>query len=187
MDRNEEAPIGEHLGGDTRGKRGLCGVLLLSMLAVGCAGMKEETAVITHLPSLTSSDQRSSTASLPVAVPPAAAGSPRVSLTLIEEEPAPQPPAPKGAPLLSPDVTEKEKGKTEQEAMAKISLAEQRVTQIDQKRLTKQQQETFLTIQSFVSKAKEALSMKDVARAINLAEKAQTLAGELPNLPDTAQ
>lgn len=168
MDRRENAAIGKRLRGDTRGKRGLCGLLLFSLMAVGCAGLKDEPAT---------------------SMPSAAKGSLRGSLILIQEEPSPQPPTPKTAPLLSPDVTEKEKekGKTEQEAMTKISLAEQRVTQIDQKRLTKQQQETFLTIQSFVSKAKEALSLKDVARAINLAEKAQTLAGELPNLPDAKQ
>jgi hypothetical protein len=73
---------------------------------------------------------------------------------------------------------------TEQEAMAKIRQVEQRVAQIDHKHLTKQQQDTLLTIQSFLSKAREAVSLKDVPRAVNLAEKAQTLVGELPNVSE---
>ncbi len=68
--------------------------------------------------------------------------------------------------------------------MVKIRQVEQRVAQIDHKHLTKQQQDTLLTIKSFLSKAKEAVSLKDVPRAVNLAEKAQTLVGELPNVSE---
>jgi len=48
-----------------------------------------------------------------------------------------------------------------------------------QQKLATEQQEIFLTIQSFLSKAKEALSIMDFPRAFNLADKAQVLANEL--------
>lgn len=48
-----------------------------------------------------------------------------------------------------------------------------------QQKLAKEQQETFSTIQGFLAKSKEALSIKDFLRAFNLADKAQVLADEL--------
>jgi hypothetical protein len=85
--------------------------------------------------------------------------------------------------LLSPALAEDQKDKVEREVTTKIQQAEQRIAKIDQKQLTTQQNETLLTIQSFLSKAKEALSQKDVPRALTLADKAQTLAQELPDTP----
>jgi len=52
---------------------------------------------------------------------------------------------------------------------------------VDHKNLTTQQSETFTAIRSFISKAKEALHEKDMPRALNLADKAQALAHDLPN------
>lgn len=82
-------------------------------------------------------------------------------------------------PLLSPQVGHEEEDRLKQEAKARIDGAEQIVRQIDQKKLAKEQQETLLTIQSFLFKAKEALSIKDFLRAFNLADKAKILADEL--------
>ena len=91
-----------------------------------------------------------------------------------EELPPPSPP-----PLLSPGAGQREDDRLKQEAKARVEGAEQIVKQINQKRLAKEQQETLSTIQSFLSKAKEALSLEDFLRAANLADKAQVLAQEL--------
>lgn len=104
--------------------------------------------------------------------------------TTVTPTPPPAPPKPppvkkEPPPLLSPQVGQAEEDRLKQEAKAKIEGAERLVKQIDQKKLAKEQEETFLTIQSFLSKAKEALSLKDFLRAFTLADKAQTLADEL--------
>ena len=51
--------------------------------------------------------------------------------------------------------------------------------QIDQRRLVGDQQQNLLTVQSFLVKAREALTEKDVQRALTLADKAYLLAEEL--------
>lgn len=91
----------------------------------------------------------------------------------LKKEPPPPP------PLLSPQVGREEEDRLKQQAKARIEGAEQIVKQIDQKKLANEQQETFLTIQSFLAKAKEALTLKDFLRAFTLADKAQILADEL--------
>lgn len=100
--------------------------------------------------------------------------------------PSPAPPQssptrrePPSAPVLSPQVGQEEEERLRQEARARIERAEQVVRQIDQKKLAQEQRENFLTVQSFLSKANEALSMKDFPRAFNLADKARVLAEEL--------
>ncbi|HLC21755.1 MAG TPA: hypothetical protein VJM10_06585, partial [Candidatus Methylomirabilis sp.] len=94
-----------------------------------------------------------------------------------KEPPLPPPPPP--PPLLSPQVGQAEADVLRQEAEAKVEGAEQLIKQIDQTKLAKEQEETFLTIQSFLSKAKEAISTEDFLKALNLADKAQVLAQEL--------
>jgi hypothetical protein len=66
-----------------------------------------------------------------------------------------------------------------QQASVRIARAEQMANQVDQKTLTLDQEETFLTIRSFVVKAKKAMQVKDFARASTLADKAIILAEEL--------
>ena len=66
-----------------------------------------------------------------------------------------------------------------QEASSRIARAEQMANQVDQKKLTKEQEETYLSIKSFVVKAKKAVLAKDFARASTLADKAIILAEEL--------
>lgn len=67
----------------------------------------------------------------------------------------------------------------QRQTQSRIDDAERLVGQIDQRKLGGEQRENFLTIQSFVAKAKEALSTRDVQRAYTLADKARLLAEEL--------
>lgn len=83
--------------------------------------------------------------------------------------------------ILSPQVGQEEEDRLKQEAKSRIDGAERLVKQIDQDRLVEEQRGTLLTIQSFLSKAREAISLEDFLRAFNLADKAQILAQELLN------
>ena len=83
--------------------------------------------------------------------------------------------------ILSPRVGREEEDRLKHEAKSRIEEAERIVKQIDQHRLAEEQRGTFSTIQSFLSKAREALSFEDFLRAFNLADKAQILAQELLN------
>jgi hypothetical protein len=78
-------------------------------------------------------------------------------------------------------VGQEEEDRLKQEAMSRIDGAERIVKQIDQNSLAEDQRGTFLTLQSFLSKAREALSLEDFLKAFNLADKAQILAQELLN------
>ncbi|MFQ5960185.1 MAG: hypothetical protein ACE5MG_02230 [Candidatus Methylomirabilales bacterium] len=80
---------------------------------------------------------------------------------------------------LSPEVGREEGEQLRRAAEAKIEGAEQVVKRIEKKTLAKDQQEILSTVRSFVSKAKEALSIKDFSRAYNLANKAFILAQDL--------
>jgi len=85
---------------------------------------------------------------------------------------------PKPSPVLLPD-SKAEGSRMAQEASLRIARAEQMANQVDQKRLTIEQHETYLSIKSFVVKAKKAVQAKDFARASTLAEKAIILTEEL--------
>jgi hypothetical protein len=66
------------------------------------------------------------------------------------------------------------------EAQTRIEGAERLLHEIDPKKVAgRQQEQDLLTIQSFLSKAKEALSARDAQRAFTLADKAFVLADEL--------
>ena len=80
---------------------------------------------------------------------------------------------------LSPDVGREEEEQLRRAAEAKIEGTEQVVKKIEKKTLAKEQQEILATVRSFVSKAKEALSIKDFSKAYNLANKAFILAQDL--------
>jgi hypothetical protein len=81
--------------------------------------------------------------------------------------------------VLSPEVGREDEDRLKREASGRIQKAEEMIRQVDQKKLAKEQQETFATIQSFLGKAKEALSAQDFPRASNLADKAAVLAEDL--------
>ena len=82
-------------------------------------------------------------------------------------------------PRLSPQVSSDQEERLMNEATSKIQGAERTLLSIDERNLTSDQQETFHTIQSFLTEAKAALTRKDFPRAINLAQKAQVLSDEL--------
>jgi hypothetical protein len=81
--------------------------------------------------------------------------------------------------VLSPQIGRTDEDRLRREANSKIQTTEQIVAQIDLKRLAKEQQETYATVQNFLSNAKEALAARDFPRASNLADKAQILAEDL--------
>ena len=99
--------------------------------------------------------------------------------------PLPRPPRPaqperrEPPPLLSPQVSPELEGKLVDEANAKIQGAERTLLSIDTGKLANDQQETYQTIHSFLSQAREALARKDFPQALNLAQKAQILSSEL--------
>jgi len=130
-------------------------ILLLTVILAGCA--EKKTAVIPDTPP-----------GLPKRRP-------------VKKEP---PPVKKESPpstVLSLEASQEEEDRLKQEAMSRIDGAERIVKQIDQNSLAEDQRGTFLTLQSFLSKAREALSLEDFLRAFNLADKAQILAQELLN------
>ena len=137
-------------------------ILLLTVILGGCA--EKKTAVIPDTPP-----------GLPKRRPV------RKEPSSVKKEP---PPVKKESPpstVLSLEASQEEEDRLKQEAMSRIDGAERIVTQIDQNRLAEDQRGTFLTLQSFLSKAREALSLEDFLRAFNLADKAQILAQELLN------
>jgi hypothetical protein len=81
--------------------------------------------------------------------------------------------------VLSPQVGGEEEVRLSREVRTRLEGAEKAVGQIDHKRLGAPQLETYATIQSFLTKAREAMTVRDYQRALTLADKAQTLATDL--------
>jgi len=138
------------------------GALLLAMMLTGCAAFQQMSA----FPAPAPPPQRSIPA--PPSPPEAPAAPP--------PSPAPSPPGPPPR-VLSPGVEDEQRMR--REAQKRIEGTERLVRQIEQKKLVGQQQQNFETIQSFLAKAKEALSAWDLQRAFTLADKAYLLADEL--------
>lgn len=139
------------------------GFLLLTLLLTGC-----ETFTEIASPSPAPPPTRSS----PVA--PSAPPAPTLPSPPSSPEPSPPAPAPR---VLSPEVADEPRMR--REAQSRIEGTERLASQIDQKKLAGEQQQSFQTIESFVAKAKEALSSGDLQRAFTLADKAYLLANEL--------
>jgi len=106
--------------------------------------------------------------------------------------PAPAPPAPppprtaaipREPPVLAPQATAEEEQRLKTQAERRIEGTEKLVQRIDPARLPREQQENYRTIQSFLVKAREALSTRDVQRAFTLADKAFLLADEMSKAP----
>jgi len=127
-------------------------ILLLTVILAGCA--EKKTAVIPDTPP-----------GLPKRRP-------------VKKEPPPVKKEPPPSTVLSLEASQEEEDRLKQEAMSRIDGAERIVKQIDQNSLAEDQRGTFLTLQSFLSKAREALSLEDFLRAFNLADKAQIVAQE---------
>jgi outer membrane biosynthesis protein TonB len=103
--------------------------------------------------------------------------------------PVPQPPRSASipretpAPVLAPQASAEEEQRIKSQAERRIEGTERLVQKIDPSRLAREQQENYLTIHSFLAKAREALSSRDVQRAFTLADKAFLLAAELSKVP----
>jgi len=102
-------------------------------------------------------------------------------------QPPPAPPRtaaiPKEPPVLAPQASVEEENRMKSAAERRIEGTERLVQKIDPTRLVREQQDNYLTIQSFLTKAREALSARDVQRAFTLADKAYLLADELSKVP----
>ena len=105
---------------------------------------------------------------------PAAPGSP-----VAPSPPAATPPAVPPPRILGQQVSSEDEKRIQGDAQRRIDRTERLVKQIDQRRLIGDQHQNLLTVQSFLVKAREALSEKDVQRALTLADKAFLLAEEL--------
>ena len=81
--------------------------------------------------------------------------------------------------FLGQQVSSEDEKRIQSDAQRRIDRTERLVKQIDQRRLIGDQHQNLLTVQSFLVKAREALSEKDVQRALTLADKAFLLAEEL--------
>lgn len=82
-------------------------------------------------------------------------------------------------PRLSPQMSSDREKRVMDEANAVLRRAERTFLSIDQRKLKADQQETYLTIHSFLTQARTALAHKDFPKAMNLAQKAQVLSDEL--------
>jgi hypothetical protein len=117
----------------------------------------------------------------PLATPPAPPPAPPA--------PAPAAPPPRSAaiprepPVLAPQASAEEEQRLKAQAERRIEGTEKLVQRIDPARLPREQQENYRTIQSFLVKAREALSTRDVQRAFTLADKAYLLADEMSKAP----
>jgi hypothetical protein len=103
--------------------------------------------------------------------------------------PAPAQPPPRSAaiprepPVLAPQASAEEEQRLKAQAERRIEGTEKLVQRIDPARLPREQQDNYRTIQSFLVKAREALSTRDVQRAFTLADKAYLLADEMSKAP----
>ena len=108
---------------------------------------------------------------LPVPSSPVAPSPPAAAVPAVPPAPPPR--------ILGQQVSSEDEKRIQGDAQRRIDRTERLVKQIDQRRLIGDQQENLLTVQSFLVKAREALSEKDVQRALTLADKAFLLAEEL--------
>jgi outer membrane biosynthesis protein TonB len=125
----------------------------------------------------------------PVPGPAPARPTPPAPLATPPAPPAPTPPPPRSAaiprepPVLAPQASAEEEQRLKAQAERRIEGTEKLVQRIDPARLPREQQENYRTIQSFLVKAREALSTRDVQRAFTLADKAYFLADEMSKAP----
>jgi hypothetical protein len=108
--------------------------------------------------------------------PPAAPPAPPRTANIPREPSTP-------APVLAPQASAEEEQRIKSQAERRIEGTERLVQKIDPARLAREQRENYSTIQSFLAKAREALSARDVQRAFTLADKAYLLADELSKGP----
>jgi hypothetical protein len=185
--------------------RGALGLLLAAATLGGCAGVSdflvpaptmaprrasnpaEEELAARSIPAVREpvpppAPPRPTTPAPPLATPPAPTPVPPAP-------PSPAPPPPRSAaiprepPVLAPQASAEEEQRLKTQAERRIEGTEKLVQRIDPARLPREQQENYRTIQSFLVKAREALSTRDVQRAFTLADKAYLLADEMSKAP----
>ena len=116
--------------------------------------------------------------------PPSSSTSPPAAPAPLATTPPPRSAAiPREPPVLAPQASAEEEQRIKIQAERRIEGTERIVQKIDPSRLAREQQENYRTIQSFLVKAREALSTRDVQRAFTLAEKAYLLADEMSKAP----
>ena len=122
--------------------------------------------------------------SAPRAAPPSPSPAPRVTPPAAPRPTAPASAPPAAAPpVLSPVLSAADEQRLRADTQQRLDGAEQRLRQIDPSKLASAQQDSLLTVQSFIDKAREALQAKDIQRAFTLADKAYVLADELTKRP----
>jgi hypothetical protein len=181
--------------------RGLIGLLVAGVMLGGCAGASDLLVAppIMAPPRAAEAEPTAEatrpapTASEPVPAPvppqaaPAAPTAPPAPAPSPAPAPAPAPPRtaaiPREPPVLAPQASAEEEQRIKLQAERRIEGTERIVQRIDPKNLAREQQENYRTIKSFLVKAREALSSRDVQRAFTLAEKAYLLADEMSKAP----
>jgi hypothetical protein len=119
----------------------------------------------------------------PTPSPAPAPASPTAPAPLATTPPPRTAAIPREPQVLAPQASAEEEQRIKIQAERRIEGTERLVQKIDPSRLAREQQENYKTIQSFLVKAREALSSRDVQRAFTLAEKAYLLADEMSKAP----
>jgi hypothetical protein len=180
--------------------RGPIGLLLAALTLGGCASVGDLLAPppVMAPPRAAAPGEEDPTAAVarpapvvrepvPAPAPPRPAPAAPVSPAPASPAPAPAPPRsaaiPREPPVLAPQASAEEEQRIKLQAERRIEGTERLVQRIDPSRLAREQQENYRTIQSFLVKAREALSSRDVQRAFTLAEKAYLLADEMSKAP----
>lgn len=96
------------------------------------------------------------------------------------EQHAPAGPEQKPA-ILVPEIPNQDNGEVIATYKSTIEETQQLLRTVNESQLTKEQHDTYISINSFLEKAQEAFSQDDMSMAINLAEKAHTLTKEIAN------
>lgn len=83
--------------------------------------------------------------------------------------------------ILVPEIPNKDNGQVIVTYKAKIDETQNLLRTINESHLSKEQHDTYISINSFLEKAQEAFSQNDLSMALNLSEKAHTLTKEIVN------
>ena len=152
--------------------------LLLALSLAGCSAA--QTSAVPAPPPSVPPAPSSTPPPAPTTTRPAAPVKevPAAPAPPMKEVPATSPPPPPPA-VLSPSASPEAERRLSATAQSRIDGAEQLVRALEPKPMAADQQESFATIQSFLVKAREAMSAKDFQRAFTLADKAHQLAEDL--------
>ncbi|MGD9852622.1 MAG: hypothetical protein AB7T38_15300 [Nitrospirales bacterium] len=99
------------------------------------------------------------------------------------DQPQPQIPAiqEQKPAILVPEIPNKDNGQMIVTYKSKMEETQNLIRTINESQLTKEQHDTYISINSFLEKSREAFSQDDLPMAMNLAEKAHTLVKEIVN------